>query len=159
MTNLCCKLLRALNGRTFATAESCTGGGIGAAFTAVPGSSSVYKGGVISYTNWVKKNVLAVKGDILAEKGAVSEETAGEMAIGVQKLMQTDFALSVTGIAGPGTDDFNTPVGTVFIGVADSRGVDVSKFRFNGDRDSVRKQATEAAIEILISVAEKTDRY
>ena len=152
MTNLCCELLQALNGRTFSTAESCTGGGIGAAFTAVAGSSAVYKGGIISYCNWVKENIIGVSGCVLAEKGAVSEEAAREMALGVRGIMQTDFAVSVTGIAGPGTDEFDTPVGTVYIGLADSRGVQVNKFCFSGNRDAVRMQATETAIKLLLSV-------
>ena len=119
MTSLCFELLDALNGRTFSTAESCTGGGIGATFTATPGSSAVYKGGVISYTNWIKANVLGVSQSTLAECGAVSEETAKEMAIGVRKLMRSTMAVSATGIAGPGSDEFQTPVGTVYIGFAD----------------------------------------
>lgn len=151
MMNLCSDLLTALNGRTFSTAESCTGGGIGSAFTAVPGSSAAYKGGVICYTNWVKENILGVNRRILDEKGAVSAETAQEMAAGVMRIMQTDFGISVTGIAGPGSDEFETPVGTVFIGLSDSRGVQVWKYHFSGNRNSVRKQAVESAIKLLLS--------
>lgn len=148
--NLCCELLEKLCGRTFSTAESCTGGGIGAAFTAVPGSSAVYKGGVISYTNWVKENVLGVKGSTLSEFGAVSEQTAKEMAIGVRRMMRTTMAVSVTGIAGPGTDERNTPAGTVCIGFADSKGSFAKTFSFVGDRDTVREQAVESAIRLLL---------
>lgn len=151
MMNLCSELLKMLNDRTFATAESCTGGGIGAAFTAIPGSSAVYKGGVISYTNCVKENILGVDRSILNENGAVSEETAREMAVGVRRLMNTDMAVSVTGIAGPGTDEFDTPVGTVFIGFANVNKCYAKKFVFDGNRDAVRTQAIEAAIRILIA--------
>ena len=151
MTTLCSELLRALKGRTFSTAESCTGGGIGAAFTAVPGSSAAYKGGVISYTNWVKENVLGVKSATLAEFGAVSEQTAKEMAIGVCRLMGSTMAVSVTGIAGPGTDEFGTPVGTVYIGYADSRNSFSKRFLFDGDREDIRKAAVKAAIRVLIT--------
>lgn len=154
MMNLCCDLLKALNGRTFATAESCTGGGIGAAFTAVPGSSAVYKGGVICYTNWVKENILGVSGHTLLTKGAVSEETALEMAIGVRKVLDTTMAISVTGIAGPDSDAFGTPVGTVCIGYADSRISFAKKFLFDGDREDIRRSAVETAIRILITQCE-----
>ena len=154
MTSLCSKLLKALNGRTFSTAESCTGGGIGAAFTAVPGSSAVYKGGVICYTNWVKENVLGVNGNLLQQKGAVTEETALQMAVGVRNLMGTTMAVSVTGIAGPGSDEFSTPVGTVYIGYADEAHSFARKYFFTGDRDSVRRSAIEAAIHLLIDACE-----
>lgn len=150
MMNLCFELLQVMDGRTFSTAESCTGGGIGAAFTAIPGSSAVYKGGVISYTNWVKENVLGVNGAVLKEFGAVSEETAMQMAVCVRRLMRTSMAVSVTGIAGPGSDEFDTPVGTVFIGFADAKRSFAKKFIFTGERDSVRSQSVEAAIKILI---------
>ena len=86
MTNLCCEVLEKLKGKTLVTAESLTGGGIGAALTAVPGSSEVYKGGVICYTNWVKEHVLGVPAEILERYGAVSTWTAGYMSSGVRKL-------------------------------------------------------------------------
>lgn len=154
MMTLCCDLLKALNGRTFATAESCTAGGVGAAFTAVPGSSDAYKGGVICYTNWVKENVLGVKLSTLTEFGAVSEQTAKEMAIGVLRLMRSTMAVSVTGIAGPGTDEFGTPVGTVYIGFADGNSNFARKYVFSGNRDDIRRLAVEAAIKMLISQCE-----
>lgn len=156
MNDLCSTLLQSLNGRTFSTAESCTGGGIGAAFTAVAGSSAVYKGGIISYTNWVKENVLGVSGQVLKEKGAVSEETARQMAAGVRRLLRTTMAVSVTGIAGPGTDEFATPVGTVYIGYADAQKSYAKKFVFSGERDAVRRSAVEAAIRLLIAVCEES---
>ena len=152
---LCSDLLNALNGRTFSTAESCTGGGIGAAITAVPGSSAVYKGGVISYTNWIKVNVLGVNKTVLDNNGAVSEETAKEMAIGVRRMMRTNMAVSVTGIAGPGTDEFQTPIGTVYIGFADKTHAYAKKFSFDGDRDTVRTQAVQAALELLLLECKK----
>ena len=151
MMNLCCDLLKVLNGRTFSTAESCTGGGIGAAFTAVPGSSAVYKGGIISYTNWVKETILGVDPGVLHVNGAVSEETAREMAACVRRLMKTDMAVSVTGIAGPDSDEFGTPVGTVYIGFADTKHCYAKRFFFDGDRQTVRRQAEEQAIRILIA--------
>ncbi|MBQ3251886.1 MAG: CinA family protein [Oscillospiraceae bacterium] len=154
MMNLCSDLLKALDGRTFATAESCTGGGIGAAFTAIAGSSKVYKGGIISYTNWVKEHVLGVDAHILKEHGAVSEETAMAMAIGVRRLLQTDFAVSVTGIAGPESDEFNTPVGTVYIGLSSTSRCFVKKFIFDGDRNTIRRLSVEASIKMLLGCVE-----
>ena len=97
MMSLCCDVLKALQGKTLVTAESLTGGGIGAALTQVPGSSEVYKGGVICYTNWVKENILGVPGEILAQDGAVSLRTAEHLASGVRALLKADAAVAVTG--------------------------------------------------------------
>ena len=113
MTSLCCKVLELFYGKTLVTAESCTGGGIGAALTAIPGSSAIYKGGVICYTNWVKTNVLGVSEELLDAVGPVSAPVAEAMAKGVQEYLQADAAISVTGLAGPGGDDYGNPVGTV----------------------------------------------
>ena len=150
MMSLSCKVIAALKGKTLATAESCTGGGIGAALTAVPGSSSVYKGGVISYTNQVKEEVLGVSREVLQRYGAVSLPVAGEMVTGVRKLLKADVAVSVTGLAGPGGEDFGNPVGTVYIGYEDHRRAMVKKYLFSGIRDQVRDQAITAALEIIL---------
>ena len=108
--NLSSKVIEILKGKTLATAESCTGGGIGAALTAVPGSSAVYKGGVVSYTNDVKMGVLGVPTEWIEKYGAVSPWVAMEMASGVRGLLHTDVAVSVTGLAGPGGDEYGHPV-------------------------------------------------
>lgn len=147
---LCCNVLSALKGRTLVTAESCTGGGIGAALTAVPGSSEVYKGGVISYTNWVKHNLLGVNAELLERCGAVSAPVAEAMAAGARKALQADIAVSVTGLAGPGGDEFGNPVGTVFVGYADEKTVLSRECHFSGDRDAVREQAVKAALELVL---------
>ena len=118
MTTLCCDVLKALKGRTLVTAESLTGGGIGTVLTGISGSSEVYKGGIICYTNWVKENLLHVPTEILEKHGAVSQWTAGYMASGVRKALEADIAVSVTGLAGPGGDEYGNPVGTVFIGLS-----------------------------------------
>lgn len=149
---LCCDVLKALKGKTLATAESCTGGGIGAALTAVPGASKVYVGGVISYTNDVKNRVLGVDQEVLDKYGAVSAPVAGAMASGVRKLMQADVAVSVTGLAGPGGDTFGNPVGTVCIGYADKRQRLAKQFHFYGDRDEIRDQSIRAALELVLEV-------
>lgn len=150
MTKLCSDVLKALSGKTLVTAESLTGGGIGSALTAVSGSSAVYKGGVISYTNWVKETVLGVPGDILARKGAVSEETAACMAKGVRKRLDADVAVSVTGLAGPGGDEYGNPVGTVFIGYEDAYRSEVRHCVFCGSREDIRNQTIEAALKLIL---------
>lgn len=150
MTSLCCKVLKALEGKTLVTAESCTGGGIGAALTAIPGSSEVYKGGVISYTNWVKENVLGVDREVLERYGAVSWPVAGAMSSGVRKLLKADVAVSVTGLAGPGGDEYGNEVGTVYIGFDSNQKAEVRKFQFSGDREAVRRQAIEAALTMIL---------
>ncbi len=150
MTNLSCNVLQVLAGKTLATAESCTGGGIGAALTAVPGSSAVYKGGVICYTNEIKHTVLGVEKHMLRSCGAVSSQVAQTMATGVRNLLKADVAVSVTGLAGPGGDDFGNPVGTVFVGYCDSKKSYAKEYHFAGSRDDVRNQTIQAALELIL---------
>jgi len=150
MMNLCCDVLTALKGKTLATAESCTGGGIGAALTAIPGSSEVYKGGIISYTNWVKQNILAVSPELLAKEGAVSAAVAEAMAYGARKALKSDISVSVTGLAGPGADDFGNPVGTVYIGYSDEKHTISRKFQFDGGREDIRKQAIIESLKLIL---------
>ncbi len=150
MTHLSSEVIRRLAGKTLVTAESCTGGGIGAALTAVSGSSAVYKGGVISYTNEVKNQILGVSQEVLDRYGAVSPWVAGEMASGVRKLLKADIAVSVTGLAGPGGDDRGNPVGTVYIGYEDAAKASVHHFCFTGDREAVREQAVQAALNLIL---------
>ena len=150
MTNLSSDVIKQLEGKTFATAESCTGGGIGAVLTAVPGSSAVYKGGIISYTNEVKENLLGVSAEMLAQYGAVSQPIAKAMAEGARSRLQTDIAVSVTGLAGPGGDEYGNPVGTVFIGYADATKSCAKEYHFAGDREEVRNQAVCAALKLIL---------
>lgn len=150
MKRLCEQVLNALKGKTLATAESCTGGGIGAAITAVSGSSAVYKGGIISYQNEIKRDLLGVSDTDIKKFGPVSSTVAEQMAIGVMNALQADVAVSVTGLAGPGGDEFGNPVGTVYIGYADKNCVFSRHFLFEGDRESVRIQAVENALRILL---------
>ena len=148
--NLCSDVLKALEGKSLVTAESCTGGGIGSALTAIAGSSSVYKGGIISYTNWVKHNLLSVPQAYLDQFGAVSAPVAEAMALGARKNLQADIAVSVTGLAGPSGDEFGNPVGTVFVGYSDTKMTMSEKHVFSGDRESVRMQAIEAALNLIL---------
>jgi len=152
MTKLPSEVLTALKGKTLVTAESCTGGGIGAALTAIPGSSAVYKGGIISYTNWVKENLLHVPSDILEKEGAVSLPVAEAMAVGARSALQADVAVSVTGLAGPGGDEYGNPVGTVFIGYSDAHRTIGREFHFSGDRDDVRSQAVAEALKLVLEL-------
>ena len=150
MTRACCDVLKRLRGKTLVTAESCTGGGIGAALTAIPGSSEVYKGGIISYTNWVKEHVLGVDARLLETHGAVSKEVAEAMAKGAAKVLKADIAVSVTGLAGPGGDEFGNPVGTVYIGYHDEKRTLVKHCLFSGSREEVRQQTIETALKLIL---------
>ena len=141
-------------GQTCGTAESCTGGGIGSAITAVPGSSAVFMGGIISYDNSVKQSVLGVSPKTLATAGAVSPETAEQMALGARNVLKVDYAVSVTGIAGPGGGSAEKPVGLVWFGIATPNGVKTEKHIFPGDRAEVRAAAVEHALSMLLAAAE-----
>lgn len=140
-------------GMTCATAESCTGGGIGSAITAIPGSSAVYLGGVVSYANEVKSGVLGVKKETLSAFGAVSSETAAEMAAGALRLTGADIAVSVTGVAGPGGGTAEKPVGLVWFGIAAGSDVRTEKALFAGNRAHIREQAAVHALGMLTAAA------
>ncbi|EGW38271.1 competence/damage-inducible protein A [Desulfosporosinus sp. OT] len=131
---------------TIATAESCTGGLLGAAFTQEPGSSEFYLGGVVSYSNSVKRKILGVSEENLKHFGAVSEEVAKEMAEGVRSKIGSELAVSTTGIAGPDGGSDQKPVGLVYIGIATPEGVHAKKFQFYGERESVRQLTVQAAL-------------
>lgn len=150
MMSLASDVIEALRGKQLVTAESCTGGGIGATLTGVAGSSFVYKGGIISYTNWVKCHVLGVPQTLLDTVGAVSAPVAEAMAAGARRVLEADIAVSVTGLAGPGGDEFGNPVGTVFIGYCDDRITFSRHFRFTGSREEVRIQAISAALALIL---------
>ena len=143
-------------GLTCATAESCTGGSVGGAITAVPGSSAVFLGGVISYANEVKRDVLGVPQEILDTHGAVSPECAERMAAGARRLLKADLAVSLTGIAGPDGGSAEQPVGLVWFGLATKDGVRTEKRVFAGDRAAVRAQAVDHALGLLLTAADAT---
>ena len=152
MVDLCVELLQALRGHSLATAESCTGGSIGSIITAIPGSSAVYKGGVICYSNWVKERVLCVESDLLNQYGPVSFPVAKQMVTGVKNLLQADAAISVTGFAGPDGDEYGYAVGTVFIGTGFQEKTEVREYHFSGHREAVRSQAVQAALRQLLDM-------
>lgn len=140
-------------GLTFGTAESCTGGLIAASITSVPGSSAYFYGGIVSYDNSVKRNVLGVPAEVLATAGAVSGECAAAMADGARRLLGVTFAVSVTGIAGPDGGSPEKPVGTVWFGLSTPRNTRAEARRFDGGRAAVRAQTVVHALELLVQAA------
>ena len=152
MMSLCCDVVKTLRGKKLVTAESLTGGGIGAALTSVSGASAVYKGGIISYTNEVKHKLLGVPMVMLDQYGAVSEPVAKAMAEGARKALEADIAVSVTGLAGPTGDEFGNPVGTVFIGYSDSSTTVVKHCLFSGDRETIRNRTISEALQLILTM-------
>ena len=139
------------NGLTLSCAESCTGGLIAKSLTDIPGCSDVFYGGVVSYDNCVKMGILGVKEETLKEYGAVSFQTAEEMALGVKRACSTDVGISTTGIAGPGGAVPGKPVGTVYIGIAINDTVESFRLDLGKDnsREVIRSMATERILTVL----------
>ena len=137
------------------TAESCTGGLVAAALVNVAGISNWFEEGYVTYSNTAKQKLLGVDKDTLEQFGAVSEQTARQMAIGAAKAAGCQAAVATTGIAGPdgGTDE--KPVGLVYIGAVVRDDIVIEKHIFKGDRADVRKQSTQAALELLEQMLEK----
>ena len=136
-------------GLTLATAESCTGGLLGHRITGVSGSSNYYLGGIISYNNETKMELLGVKKKTLETFGAVSEETVREMAQGVQSLFKSDLGISISGIAGPTGGTPEKPVGLIYIGLSFGKEVAVKKFNFFHDRDSNKRISSQVALNMI----------
>ena len=140
------------SGYTLSTAESCTGGLILSTLTDISGSSAYVEGGLVTYSNEAKMKMLGVREATLIEHGAVSEATAGEMARAARQVFDTDYALSVTGIAGPGGGTDEKPVGLTYIGLAGQDGLLVVERRiWDGDRMSNKKMSVEAALQLLLN--------
>jgi nicotinamide-nucleotide amidase len=140
--------LFSLRKKTLAVAESCTGGLISHLLTSVPGSSEYFKGGVIAYSNEAKTDILGVSEGMIRRCGAVSADTAKEMAIGVARVLKSDIGLSVTGIAGPGGGTEEKPVGLVYIGVAVGGKPETKRFFFLGERSQILEQSTYFALDM-----------
>ncbi len=136
-------------GLKLATAESCTGGLVGARLTEVPGASEVFLGAVVAYANEIKQALLGVSSETLSRHGAVSAECALEMARGARQALGADAALSVTGIAGPDGGSAEKPVGLVFFCAASDKETLAQEIRFSGDRDQIRRYATVAALHLM----------
>ena len=144
-------------GQTVALAESCTGGMVAAALTALPGSSGYFVGGVVSYADEAKRDLLGVDPAILDAHGAVSAQVAMAMAVGARARFATDLAASVTGIAGPDGGSDAKPVGLTYVGVADSAGVDVRRVVWPGDRAANRHDSAVMVLETLLGRLESGD--
>lgn len=134
-----------------ACAESCTGGLVGAALTEIPGSSDVFNGSAVTYSNEAKKNILGVSDDTLKNFGAVSEQCAMEMANGALRIYKADIAVSITGIAGPDGGSALKPVGTVCFGIATSEKTFAFTKNFSGTRSEIRNSAVNCALNELIT--------
>jgi PncC family amidohydrolase len=134
---------------TLATAESCTGGLIGHRLTEVPGSSEYFLGGIIAYSNVIKERLLGVKPETLERHGAVSAETAGEMARGARRVLGADVAVSVTGIAGPGGGTIDKPNGLTYIALATATYERVECFVWDKDRTGNKWASSQAALQML----------
>lgn len=143
------------NNYTISTAESCTGGLLAGAIVNVSGASAVFPGGFVTYANEMKNRFAGVSNKTLEQYGAVSEQTAGEMAVGCAKMAGTEVGLSTTGIAGPEGGTSEKPVGLVYIGCAIHGKVTAERHIFKGSRSEVRQQAVEAAIDLAIHLLEQ----
>lgn len=136
-------------GLTLALAESCTGGLVSSRITDVPGSSGYFLGSVVAYSNAVKESALGVRPATLRKYGAVSAETAREMARGARRALGASLSAAITGIAGPGGGTAEKPVGLVFIAVSAGRTAEARRFVFKGNRKSIKKQSAEAALSMI----------
>lgn len=138
------------SGETLSVAESCTGGMLGSAITAIPGSSKYFQGGIIAYSNEIKINILGADKSIIDKYGAVSRETAVEMSRNAVIKFDTDYAVSVTGIAGPDGGTYDKPVGTVWISISDATGDYPKLLNMKGTREMIRERTTQSAMVELI---------
>ncbi|MDD6382505.1 CinA family protein [Mitsuokella sp.] len=151
------KLLKE-QGRTIACAESCTGGLLTSRLTDIAGSSDYVMGSVVSYTNYIKEKLVGVQHETLVAHGAVSAETAREMAEGIRRSIETDVGVGITGIAGPGGGTAAKPVGLVFIAVSGPGGTIVKENHFHGSRTEIKRQSTETALKMLCFFLTKQHR-
>lgn len=136
-------------GRTLSTAESCTAGTVASSIAALPGASNYFRGGVVTYVDELKTQLLGVPEELLAEKGAVSEEVAKAMVEGVLERLQTDYGIAVTGYAGPGGGP-EAPVGTIFVAVGSRDGIDIRELTGDDGREENVARATLTALQMLL---------
>ena len=148
LEDICARMLTE-NRATIAAAESCTGGMVAERLTNIPGSSTFFVGGVVCYSNELKTSMVGVPAELIEAKGAVSPEVARALADGIRRRTGATLGVGITGIAGPGGGTPEKPVGLVFIAIADERGPKEKEFRFFGDRDRIRQQATQSALDLV----------
>ncbi len=145
------------SGKTVGSAESCTGGRIAEAIIAVPGASTYFKGGIVSYTNEIKENLLGVSSELLAEKTAVCEEVAVAMVQGAIKALNVDYAIATTGIAGPGGATPGNPVGTIWIACGSADKVETIKLQEDYGRDINLAIATSKALQLFLTFLKENE--
>ncbi|MFK7973757.1 MAG: CinA family protein [Rickettsiaceae bacterium] len=141
-----------IRGREIATAESCTGGMLATYLTAIAGSSEYFSTGIISYSNNAKIKLLNVNKKTLLQYGAVSEQVAGEMALGICQIANSDIAISITGLAGPSNDTTETPVGTICFALADKNKLVSCTHYLKGDRNDIRSNACRIGLELILDI-------
>ncbi|WP_151951309.1 CinA family protein [Aliarcobacter butzleri] len=145
------------NKKTITTAESCTGGLVASMITKVSGSSDIFKGSIVSYSNKIKNQELNVNNETLEKFGAVSTEVVNEMLDGAIKKFEADFAIAISGIAGPTGATKNKPVGTVVIGISDANNAKIiDTFYFKGTREEVQIQAAKTSLKKILKFVKKT---
>ncbi|GJG67071.1 hypothetical protein PRLR6025_05400 [Prevotella lacticifex] len=144
------------SGLTIGTAESCTGGRIAESIISIPGASNYFKGGIVSYTNEIKEKLLGVDHNVLEEQTAVCEEVAREMVVGALKTLDVDFAISATGIAGPGGGSKEIPVGTIWIGYGSKDDIRTFKLTDDFGRDINLAIATNKAMRLFLDFLNET---
>lgn len=135
--------------QTLSVCESCTGGMLGEIITRVPGSSKYFLGGIIAYSDDIKRQVVGIKPGLLKKSGAVSPQVARAMAQGVRRIFKSDIGVSITGIAGPSGGSREKPIGLVYIGLAYKRNIFVKKFVLAGGRDRIRKRTCKEALSLV----------
>lgn len=143
------------SGKTLATAESCTAGGIANAIVQTPGASNYFKGGIVSYTNEVKVQLLGVEGKVLEEQTAVCEEVARQMVVGACRALKSDYAISATGLAGPGGGSDAIPVGTIWLACGNLNKVMTLQLSGDKGRDANLHQAVGAALDLFVQYIEQ----
>lgn len=139
------------NQLTLSLAESCTGGLVSHQLTEIPGASAFFLYSVIAYENKAKTSLLKVPSSLIKKNGAVSEPVALKMAQGVKKILKTNIGLALTGIAGPSGGSWDKPVGTVFIALSSGKENHCERYQFKGTRSTIKNQASEAALKMLIN--------
>ncbi|MGM0597256.1 MAG: CinA family protein [Myxococcota bacterium] len=147
------KILKSAQGRSFGFSESCSGGRLAAAFTAVPSISSIFKGSLVVYSNQAKENILGINSDFLHKYGAVSSETALMMALKTKKLLDCDISSSITGYAGPGGSE----VGKIFIAISTEEQLLFQQYQLNGSRLEIQNQIVLKMLENLLKMVNKEE--
>ena len=142
-------------GVSISVAESCTSGLIASKLTRKSGSSTFFKGGVVAYQNEIKINILGVNQLLIDAKTEVNEDVVNQMAEGVRKSFLADYSIAISGYAGPSGGTNNNPIGTVFIAISNASGVDVERFIFSGNRQSVVNQSSEKSLSLLYDAIKK----